>query len=100
MEDTNYPIPQEASQINSAAKPQATKGGINNVVTMPIHSLIADKDYPSGAAPRQRASASGTSPLVLPRALSSLAVASILSKLYCCEYAQRVSYPGTLAICI
>lgn len=48
MEDTNYQIPQEASQINSAAKPQATKGGINNVVTMPIHSLIADKDYPSG----------------------------------------------------
>lgn len=48
MTEKKSQIPQEASQINSAAKPQATKGGINNVVTMPIHSLIADKDYPSG----------------------------------------------------
>ena len=48
MTEKKSQIPQEASQINPAAKPQATKGGINNVVTMPIHSLIADKDYPSG----------------------------------------------------
>ena len=48
MTEKKTQIPQEASQINSAAKPQVTKGGINNVVTMPIHSLIADKDYPSG----------------------------------------------------
>lgn len=48
MTEKKSQIPQEASQINPVAKPQATKGGINNVVTMPIHSLIADKDYPSG----------------------------------------------------
>lgn len=48
MTEKKSQIPQEASQINPAAKPQVTKGGINNVVTMPIHSLIADKDYPSG----------------------------------------------------
>lgn len=48
MTEKKSQIPQEASQINPAAKPQATKGGINNVVTMPIHLLIADKDYPSG----------------------------------------------------
>ena len=48
MTEKKSQIPQEASQINPAAKPQATKGGIYNVVTMPIHSLIADKDYPSG----------------------------------------------------
>ena len=66
--------PQEASQTNPVAKPEDTKGGINNMVSsglkgaklasgligakpaeqaeeneeMPMHHLIADKDYPSG----------------------------------------------------
>ena len=57
--------PQEASQTNPVAKPEDTKGGINNKVSsgligkklaeqaeeneeMPMHHLIADKDYPSG----------------------------------------------------
>ena len=57
--------PQEASRTNPVAKPEDTKGGINNKVSsgligkklaeqaeeneeMPMHHLIADKDYPSG----------------------------------------------------
>ena len=57
--------PQEASRTNLVAKPEDTKGGINNKVSsgligkklaeqaeeneeMPMHHLIADKDYPSG----------------------------------------------------
>ena len=57
--------PQEASRTNPVAKPEDTKGGINNMVSsglkgaklaeqaeeneeMPMHHLIADKDYPSG----------------------------------------------------
>ncbi len=57
--------PQEASRTNPVAKPEDTKGEINNKVSsgligkklaeqaeeneeMPMHHLIADKDYPSG----------------------------------------------------
>ena len=57
--------PQEASRTNPVAKPEDTKCGINNKVSsgligkklaeqaeeneeMPMHHLIADKDYPSG----------------------------------------------------
>lgn len=65
MEKGKKTPPQEASQTNPVAKPEDTKGGINNKVSsgltgtklaeqaeeneeMPMHHLIADKDYPSG----------------------------------------------------
>ena len=65
MEKVKKIPPQEASQTNPVAKPEDTKGGINNKVSsgligkklaeqaeeneeMPMHHLIADKDYPSG----------------------------------------------------
>ena len=74
MEKGKKITPQEASQTNPVAKPEDTKGGINNMVSsgmkgaklasgligkklaeqaeeneeMPMHHLIADKDYPSG----------------------------------------------------
>lgn len=65
MEKVKKIPPQEASRTNPVAKPEDTKGGINNKVSsgligkklaeqaeeneeMPVHHLIADKDYPSG----------------------------------------------------
>ena len=65
MEKVKKIPPQEASRTNPVAKPEDTKGGINNKVSsgligkklaeqaeeneeMPMHHLIADKDYPSG----------------------------------------------------
>lgn len=65
MEKVKKIPPQEVSRTNPVAKPEDTKGGINNMVSsglkgaklaeqaeeneeMPMHHLIADKDYPSG----------------------------------------------------